>query len=74
MLAVVVALLGFALAAFFLVYGVKAGIFERHIRADSHGHYDTVRAAITRGIFYVVIGGLFLAGAAVLLVSLLRQK
>jgi hypothetical protein len=69
-IAILVDALGFVLATFFLVYGVKAGFVERQILADFHGHYETGRAAIARGVLYVAIGSLFLAGAVVLALSL----
>ena len=66
--ALLVAILGLALAAFFLLYGTKAGILERKILADFQGTYDTGQSALRRGIFYVILGLLFLAGSIVTLV------
>ena len=67
LVAFLAALVGLALAAFFLSYGTKAGILERRILADFHGHYETGRSALLRGIFYVMLGLLFLAGSVLTL-------
>jgi hypothetical protein len=64
-MATLVAIVGIAFASFFLFYGTKAGILERKILANFHGHYDTGQAALVRGIFYVILGLLFLGGSLV---------
>jgi len=73
LVAMFVAIVGIALAAFFLWYGTKAGILERKILADFQGHYDTGQAALVRGIFYVVLGLLFLGGSIVTLAVLIAK-
>jgi len=71
--AIVVALGGFALAAFLLVYGIKAGIIEKHILADHAGNYDTGRQAVVRGVFYVILGFLVLGGSILTLAAIIAQ-
>jgi len=67
-----IALGGFALAAFFLIYGIKAGIINKHILADHFGNYDAGRQAVTRGVFYVILGLLFLAGSLLVVVTIIK--
>jgi hypothetical protein len=68
-----VGILGLALAGFFLLYGAKAGILERRILADFQGTYDTGQSALRRGIFYVILGLLFLGGSIVTLAVALAK-
>jgi len=64
----------FAFAAFFLVYGIKAGIIDKHILANHFGKYDTGRQAVVRGVFYVVLGLLFLGGAILMFVIIIENQ
>ena len=62
-IAILVDALSFGIAGFFLIYGVRAGIIQRRILADFQGGYETGQQAMIRGVFYVIIGLLFLAGS-----------
>ena len=71
--ALLVAILGLAFAAFFILYGTKAGILDRKILADFHGAYEIGPSALRRGIFYVVLGLLFLVGSIVTLAVVIAK-
>jgi hypothetical protein len=71
--ALVIDLLGLGLGAFFLIYGIKAGIIEKHILADFFGNFDSGRQAVIRGFFYVAIGCLFIGGSVVTLLAIIAK-
>ncbi len=69
-LAIIFGFLGLALSLFFIIYGIKAGIINKHIFARHPNIYEDGKEAIIRGIFYLIIGIFFLAGSIVAFLSL----
>jgi hypothetical protein len=58
---------------FFLFYGIKGGFIDKKILSAHPSTYVTGKEAVTRGIFYIILGTLFLAGCCVVVFSLIKK-
>ena len=58
---------------FFLVYGIKGGFIDKKILSAHPSTYVTGREAVTRGIFYIILGVMFLVGSCVIVFSLIKR-
>lgn len=66
-------ILTFIFGVFFIFYGIKGGFIDKRILVQHPNYYVTGKEAVTRGIFYIILGVLFLAGFSVIVISLIKK-
>jgi hypothetical protein len=66
-------LLALIFGVFFLAYGIKGGLIDKKILSAHPATYVSGKEAVGRGIFYIVLGVLFLFGFFVIVFSVIKK-